>query len=113
MRLRAQADVLKITNQKKSKRTKYEIYTFECEHCKIFYIGRTLRNFDIKINEHVQIFIDNKGNLYYANHFQDGKLNYDYNFDILHNENKGFKSLTVLAEICIQHYEKKIHQFPQ
>src|SRR5436190_22508976 len=79
------------------------IYKINCNDCNYFYIGKTVRNFNIRFKEHLNSWRLNKPD---SSNVAKHMLNNNHkctidNFEIIHKENKGLK-LDILEAMEIQ-----------
>ena len=82
---------IKNYKSKTSRLDKSGIYRLNCGNCPKFYIGRTYRNFKIRISEHERCFRNKKLESNYGRHLVETGHNFNSDFEILHVENKGLK----------------------
>lgn len=70
-----------ILNNKDSdiKTKKSGVYKLDCKDCNSFYIGRTNRNFEVRVKEHLRALNGNS-----ESEFADHLINNNHNFDINH-----------------------------
>ena len=81
---------IKNNKSKVDKNKKSGVYKLNCGSCPKFYIGRTHRNFSVRISEHQRNFIKQNSYSTYANHLLDEHHLFNDNFEILHIENNLF-----------------------
>ncbi|KAK9879490.1 hypothetical protein WA026_006560 [Henosepilachna vigintioctopunctata] len=97
----------KIIKNNKSKINKNQmcgVYKINCGSCEKFYIGRTFRNFQIRLSEHKRSFEKKKTDSHYANHLIDENHKFSSEFEILYRENKGSK-LNLLESLQINKFK--------
>lgn len=82
---------IKNNKTKTNKGKKSGVYKLKCNDCPKIYIGQTGRNFDKRINEHHSSFLKKKKDSNYSNHLIDEQHAFNFDYDILHCENKSLK----------------------
>lgn len=91
---------IKNNKSKLNKGNKSGVYKLKCNDCPKVYIGQTGRNFEKRVNEHHASFIKNKTDSNYSNHLLETNHTFNFNYDILHIEDKG-KKLNLLESLEI------------